>query len=61
MQISTLVRRFILIFLKHLFARELSLTFCDFDTVAFLIISTVVIHRVLTFINKANLQWCMVT
>jgi len=37
---------------------ELSFTFCDFDTVAFFI-STVVIHRMLTLISEANLQWCM--
>jgi len=32
-------------FLRRLFPCELSFTFCEFDTVAFLIISTVVIHR----------------
>ena len=51
MQISTLIRRFILISLRHLFPCELSFTFCEFDTVAFLIISTVVIHRMLTLIS----------
>jgi len=51
MQISTSVRRFILIFLRY--ACELSFTFGDFDTVAFLIISTVVIHHVLTLISYA--------
>jgi len=35
-------------FLRYLFACELSFTFCDFDTVAFLIISTVIIHCMLT-------------
>jgi len=45
MQISTLVRRFTVIFLRYLFARDLSFTFCDFDTMAFLTISTVVTHR----------------
>jgi len=39
MQIPTLVRRFTLIFLRCLFARDLPFTFYDFDTVAFLIIS----------------------
>jgi len=53
MQISTLVRRFILIFLRRLLPCELSFTFCDFDTVAFLIISSVVIHRMLTLITQA--------
>jgi len=28
---------------------------CDFDAVAFLIISTVVLHRMLTLISQANL------
>ena len=46
MQISTLVPRFILIFLRDLFPCELSFTFCEFDTVVFLIISTVVDPRV---------------
>ena len=55
MQTSTLVRRFILIFLRYLFAGELSFTFCDFDTVAFLIISTAVTHRMLMLISQANL------
>ena len=32
MQISTLVRRFISIFLKYLFACELSFTFCDWHS-----------------------------
>jgi len=41
MQIPTLVRRFTSIFLRYLLARDLPSTFCDFDTVAFLIISTV--------------------
>ena len=49
--ISTLVRRSILIFLRYLFPCELSITFCEFDTVAFLIINTVVIHRMLMFIS----------
>jgi len=57
MQIPTLVRRFILIFLRFLFACELSFTFCEFDTVAFLIVSTVVTHRMLTLISQAILQW----
>ena len=39
------------LFLRYLFACELSFTFCDFDTVAFLIISTVVKHSMLTFIS----------
>ena len=53
MQISTLIRRFILISLRHLFPRELSFTFCVFGTVAFLIIlSTVVIHRMLMLISR---------
>ena len=51
MQISTSVRRFILIFLRY--ACELSFTFGDFDTVAFLIISAVVIYHVLTLISYA--------
>ena len=51
MQISTLVRRFILISLRYLFACELSFTFCDFDTVAFLIITTNVIHHMLTLVS----------
>ena len=42
MQIPTFVPRFTLIFLRYLFARDLSFTSCDFDTVAFFIISTVV-------------------
>jgi len=41
MQIPTLVRRFTSIFLRYLLARDLPSTFYDFDTVAFLIISTV--------------------
>ena len=43
MQISTFVPTFILIFLRYLFACELSFTFWDSDTVAFLIMTTVVI------------------
>jgi len=43
MQFYTLVRRFISIFLRHQYPRELSFTFCDFDTVAFLIASAFVI------------------
>jgi len=35
MQIPTLVRRFTLIFLIYLIARDLSFAFCDSDTVAF--------------------------
>ena len=42
MQIPTLVPRVTLIFLRYLFACDLSFTFCDFDTVVFLIITTVV-------------------
>jgi len=38
-------------FLRYLFARDRSFTFCDFDTVAFLIISTVVAHRRLMVIS----------
>jgi len=59
MQISTFVPGFILIFIffRYLFPCELSFTFCEFDIVAFLIISTVVIHLMLTLISKANLQW----
>ena len=37
--------------LRYLFACELSFTFCDFDTVAFLIITTVIIHRMITLIS----------
>ena len=40
MQIPTLVRRLVLIFLRYLFACELSFTFYDFEAVAFLTIST---------------------
>ena len=39
-------------FLRYLFACDLSFTFCDFDTMAFLIISTVVTHRRLMVISK---------
>ena len=39
-KISTFVQTFILIFLRYLFACELSFTFCDFEAVAFLTIST---------------------
>ena len=46
---------------RYLFACELSFTFCDFDTVAFSIISTVVIHCMLILLSQANLQWCMVS
>jgi len=43
-------------FLRYLFARELSFTFCDFGIApAFLIISTVVIHHMLTLISLVNL------
>ena len=59
MQISTLVRRFIVIFLSYLFACELSFTSCDIDAVAFLTIGTVVIHPLLTLISNADLQWCI--
>ena len=45
MQTLTLVQRFTLIFLRYLFARDLPFTFRDSETVAFLIISTVVTHR----------------
>ena len=45
MEIPTLARRFTEIFLRYLFARDLSFTFCDSDTVAFLIISTVVTQQ----------------
>ena len=38
-------------FLRYLFACDHSFTFCDFDTVAFLIISTVVAHRRLMVIS----------
>ena len=41
----------IIIFLRDIFACELSFTFCDLDTVAFLIKSTVVIHQMLTLIS----------
>ena len=51
MLISTLVWRFILIFLRYLFACELSFTYFESDTVAFLIISAVAIHRMLTLIS----------
>jgi len=52
MQIATLVCwRFTLIFLRYLFARDLSFTFCDFDTVAVLIMSTIVTHRRLMVIS----------
>jgi len=51
MQIPTLFRIFTSICLSYLFPRELSFTFCDFDTVAFLIIGTVVKHRMLTLLN----------
>ena len=44
MQIPTLLPRFTLIFLRYLLACDPSFTFCDFDTVAFLIISTVVLQ-----------------
>ena len=37
MQITTLVRRFIFVFLRYLFAGDLFVTFCDFDTVAFFV------------------------
>ena len=40
---------------RYLFPRELSFTFCEFDTVAFLIITTVVIRRMLMLISYANL------
>ena len=56
MQIPTLVRRFTLIFLRHLLARDLFVTFCDFDTVAFLLTSTAVTHRRLMLISYNNLQ-----
>ena len=59
MQISTSVRRFILIFLSYLSACELSFTFCYIDAVAFLTIGTVVIHPLLTLISYSNLQWCI--
>jgi len=39
------------VFLRYLFARDLSFTFCDSDTVAFLIISTVVTHLRLMVIS----------
>jgi len=44
------------VFLRYLFACDLSFTFCDFDTMAFLIVSTVVIHRMLLLISYADLQ-----
>jgi len=48
MQISTLVQRFILIFLVDIYFHVNCLfTFCEFDTVAFLIITTVVIRRII--------------
>jgi len=43
--------KFTLIFLRYLFACDLAFTFCDFDTVAFLIISTVATHHRLTLIS----------
>jgi len=45
------VRRLTLIFLRHLFACDLSFTFCDFDTVALLMTSTAVTHYRLTVIS----------
>jgi len=60
MQIYTLFKRFILIFLDIYLHVKCFSHFCDFDTVAFLIISTTVIHHMLTLISKANLQWSMV-
>ena len=45
LQILTSLRRSTLIFLRYLFAYGLSFTFCDFDRVAFLIISTAVTHH----------------
>ena len=56
MPISTFVRICILIFLRHLLSCELSFTYCEFGTVAILIIDNVVIHRMLTLISYANLQ-----
>ena len=44
MQISTLLRRFILIFHRHLFPCELSFTFCEFDTVDFLTRARACVH-----------------
>jgi len=51
MQIPTSVRKFTLSFLGYLFACDLSFTFCDFDTVAFLIINTAVTCHRLTLIS----------
>jgi len=53
MQIPTWVRRSILIFLRYLYACELSFTFRDTDTVAFLIISTIVTHHTLTLVSSS--------
>ena len=56
MQIYTLVRRFVLIFLTYmLHVNCLSHCVTDFNTVAFLIRSAVVIHRMLTVISYAPL------
>jgi len=51
MQIPTSIRKFTLSFLGYLFACGLSFTFCDFDTVAFLIINTAVTCHRLTLIS----------
>jgi len=41
----------------QIFACELSFTFCDFDTAAFLMISNVVIHRIFTERSMTRLDY----
>ena len=63
MQIPTSVWRFTLISLRYFFACDLSFTFCDFDTVALLIINTVLAHHTLTLTSDAwsrDVQYCNV-
>jgi len=60
MQILTLVWRFFQ-FSLDIYLRVICLSHFVTDSVAFLIISAVVIHHTLTLISSAKLQWCMVT
>ena len=52
MQIPTLVGRCTLIFIRYLFECYLSFIFYDFESMAFLIINTVITHHKLTLISS---------